>query len=248
MESEETTGGFKQWVEDNLRLIVSIIIVVAIAGGIYSYSQRSKQTEIALNEDETQEQTLIGSDQDSGKDSDDTKTPDSKEEVKDENAGSKTDEPQEKPGSDDETVKPKEEQKATPPEAPKEEQKATPPEAPKKEEEKRQPQTSSAETSAETADSFIETAGRGDGTTHLARRALAGFLEKTPDSQLTPEHKIYIEDYIRKNVGRKGGLSIGTKVEFSKTLVQDAISKAKTLNEKQLKNLEKYAKRVPSLN
>lgn len=246
MESEETTGGFKQWVEDNLRLIVSIIIVVAIAGGIYSYSQRSKQTEIALNEDETQEQTLIGSDQDNEKASEGTEaqtedavketTPDSKEAAKGSDAGSQSNEEEKKPEPKDETMKPKEDQNPTPPETV------------KKEEEKRQPQTSSAETSAETADSFVETAVRGDGTTHLARRALAVFLEKNPDSQLTPAHKIYIEDYVRKHVGQKGGLKIGMKVEFPKTLVQDAISKAKTLNEKQLKNLEKYAKRVPSLN
>jgi hypothetical protein len=93
----------------------------------------------------------------------------------------------------------------------------------------------------------VETAGKGDGTTKLARKALADYLEKNSDSSLTPEHKIYIEDYLRKNVGQKGGVHIGTSVEFSKSLISDAISKSKNLSERQLKNLHKYALRVPSL-
>jgi len=45
MENEnqtENVGKVKQWLQDNLRIIVSIIIVVAIAGGIYSYSKRTE--------------------------------------------------------------------------------------------------------------------------------------------------------------------------------------------------------------
>ena len=43
---EENTQGnvdnAKRWLQDNLRIIISIVIVVAIAGGIYSYSKRSQ--------------------------------------------------------------------------------------------------------------------------------------------------------------------------------------------------------------
>lgn len=56
-ENEGAAQKGQRWVEDNLRLIISIIIVVAIAAGIYSYSQRS-QEQLAFNED-TQEQILI---------------------------------------------------------------------------------------------------------------------------------------------------------------------------------------------
>ena len=46
MENEQETnietGTAKQWLQDNLRIIISILIVVAIAGGIYSYSKRSQ--------------------------------------------------------------------------------------------------------------------------------------------------------------------------------------------------------------
>jgi hypothetical protein len=119
-----------------------------------------------------------------------------------------------------------------------------------KSESTKQPQedrASSIATSQETEESFIETAGKGDGLTHLARRALANYLEKNPDSSLTPEHKIYIEDYLRKNIENQNRVKVGTSIEFSKKLIQEAIGKSKNLNEKQLQNLHKYAVRVPSL-
>jgi hypothetical protein len=101
-----------------------------------------------------------------------------------------------------------------------------------------------AETSRETEGAFVETAIAGDGLTHLARKAATHYLEKNVDSSITAEHRIYIEDYLRKNVGHKGGVKIGSSVEFSKELVRDAIAQSKTLNERQLKNLEKYSSRV----
>lgn len=108
-------------------------------------------------------------------------------------------------------------------------------------------EVSSIATSKETESSFVETAQKGEGLTVLARRATANYLEKNQDSSLTKEHKIYIEDYLRKTVSHKGGVKIGTSVEFSKDSVQKAIEKSKTLNERQLKNLEKYSARVTTL-
>ncbi len=191
MENEQKTdletGMAKQWLQDNLRIIISILIVVAIAGGIYSYSKRSPSPsqDLAGQEmtrqqgEETSEGILL-------------------------------------------------EDKATAGES-----------ADKKE-------TIAAATSQETEKSFIETAGKGDGMTKLARMALANYLEKNPDSTLAPEHKIYIEDYLRKNVPSQR-VFVGTSLEFSKDLIQKAITQSKTLNERQLKNLHKYAVRVPSL-
>ena len=84
--------------------------------------------------------------------------------------------------------------------------------------------------------------------THLARRALADHLEKNPDSALTAEHKIYIEDYLRKNVSSsQQSVYVGTTVEFSKDLIRTAIERSKQLNDAQIKNLHKYAVQVPSL-
>jgi hypothetical protein len=187
---EQTT--MKQWFQDNLRIIVSIFVVVIIAAGIYSYSNRAQNVEQA---EQTEQSDIL---------KDLTKN-DGAEEKKTSESGSAT-------TSTDKA-----------------------------------PKTSSLTTSQETEQSFIETAGKGDSTTKLARKALADYLEKNPDSSLTPEHKIYIEDYLRKNVSHKGGVHIGTSVEFSKSLISDAISKSKNLTDGQLKNLHKYAVRVPSL-
>lgn len=104
--------------------------------------------------------------------------------------------------------------------------------------------TAPQELSKETAGSFVETAAKGDGSTHLARRALANYLEKTPDSSLTGEHKVYIEDYLRKAVGSKSHMAVGASTEFSKDLIRQAIDHSKTLSAKQLNNLKKYSNRV----
>ncbi|NTW46240.1 MAG: hypothetical protein HGB18_04310 [Candidatus Moranbacteria bacterium] len=100
------------------------------------------------------------------------------------------------------------------------------------------------EASQETEGSFIETAGRGDGLTHLARRAAADYLEKNADSSVTVEHRVYIEDYLRKKVGHTGGVKMGTSVEFSKDLIREAVDASKRLNDRQLENLKRYSARV----
>lgn len=175
----------KRWFQDNLRIVISVAIVIVIAGGIYSYSKRT-DSPIVTDQSQTTEadEAAINEDQAAA-------TVTENEDVKQE--------------------------------------------------------VSSAATSKETEVSFVETAGKGDSLTVLARRATANYLEKNQDSALTKEHKIYIEDYLRKNVGQKGGVHVGTSVEFSKDLVQKAIESSKQLNERQLKNLEKYSARVSSL-
>jgi len=185
VETNEDELNVQQWIQDNLRVIISIVIVLVIAGGIYSYSKRTEVP--AVSEDQKQ----------------------ITEEVADKGIIS----------SDEEGT-------------------ATATTA----------ITEKVAVSQETETSFIESAAKGEGSTHLARRALANYLEKNPDTSLTPEHKIYIEDYLRKKVGKSSGVKIGTSLEFSKDMVQEAITKSKTLNDKQLQNLHKYSVRVPSLN
>ena len=184
LQSEEV----KRWFQDNLRIIISIIIVIFIAGGIYSYSKRGASP--VINDEESTQNVTADQNSVTTSGSDQTQATNV--------AKSKT------------TVSPE-------------------------------------NVSKETESSFIETAVKGDGLTVLARKATANYLEKNSDSTLTKEHKIYIEDYLRKNVGHKGGVGIGSSVEFSKDLIQKAISQSKNLNEKQLKNLQKYSARVPSL-
>lgn len=187
---EDSSEKAKVWMQDNLRVIVSVFIVAAIALGIYSYSDRNNNIAEEIGVDE------VGS----GSTTESEATTDSSAPTADTATGTIT-----KP--------------------------AVP-----------------AELSKETETAFIESAAKGEGSTHLARRALANYLEKNPDSSLSKEHKIYIEDFLRKNTQyAKGGVHPGTSIEFSKSLIEQGIAKSKTLNERQLENLKKYSARAPSL-
>lgn len=206
-QEEIESSSMKQWLRDNLRIIISVLIVVVIAGGIYSYSNRGTE-ELAQNaDDSSQVLNSINGDQN-------TQDQNSQNPANDNNGATQKDEAQNSTQT-----------------------------SPKKD----TANTSSVATSQETENSFVETAAKGDSHTVLARRALSNYLEKNTDSSLTAEHKIYIEDYLRKHNSNQGRMNIGTSVEFSKSLIQEAIAKSKTLNDGQLKNLHKYAVRVPSL-
>ena len=198
------------WLEDNLRIILSILVVFAIAGGIYSYSQRSQTPAI------TEETTGTPSDQTAQNPTDQNAKPTEGQPTTNEAAKPTTVTPEAKPAT---TTKPTETLK---------------------------PATLVATESKETETSFVETAARGDNATLLARQATANFLEKNPDSALSKEHKIYIEDYLRKHT-TYGHIRVGTSLEFSKSLIQEAIGKSKQLNDRQLAHLKKFSARAHSL-
>lgn len=200
-------GKVKNWIQDNIRIIISVLIVIVIAGGIYSYSNRTQ--EVVFEDDLALEDEFV---------IDDEQMED--EAVEEETAMDNSDEEAEETALEaEEEVQVNEE-----------------------------PAEKEAEViSQETEDSFIEKAVSGDSRTTLARKALASYLEKNNDSELTAEHKIYIEDYLRKNVSYTGGVNVGTEISFSKNLIRNSIEKAKTLTDSQLENLKKYSARVPSL-
>jgi hypothetical protein len=206
-------GKFKNWLQDNIRIILSVLIVVAIAAGIYSYSKRAEtpigQEEIAMEEIEQMEEedavTIIGEDADV--------------------------DAEEMDAEDEEVVIIEEEEDIQTEDV-------------RVSEDVSESQTSISE---ETDTAFIQTAVRGDSVTTLARKALRNYLEKSNDSSLTAEHKIYIEDYMRKQMNYSGGLQVDDKLTFSKTLIEEAIGQAKTLNDSQLENLKKYSARVSNI-
>ncbi len=203
--SENGREKMKVWLQENLRMLVSIIIVVVIAGGIYAYSKRAQAP--AVNDGAT-----VIQDSSEGKIS---------------VIGGDT----AKDGSTDQTAN-----TTTPSDT------ATQPSA-----DNTQKATTPQPASQETGSSFVQTASKGDGTTTLARRSLANYLEKNPDASLTAEHKVYIEDFLRRQV-KDGRLKVGDTREFSKDTIANAIEKSKGLSSKQLKNLQKYSKRVSGLN
>jgi hypothetical protein len=231
-------GKFKNWLQDNIRIILSVLIVATIAAGIYSYSKRtvvpvdqiSNDTEVNLaeankNDDGNKDNNavvVVGEDENENKTE---KTDNNSKElsVKEENQSADVN----KDKKEEKVVTPKEKEK---------------PVVEEKKEEK-QPVASGEETET----SFVEVANNGDSLTTLARRATKQYLEKNPVDGLTKEHKIYIEDYLRRHINHSTIVRSGEQISFSKDLIKNAIGASKNLNERQLKNLQKYSARVSGL-
>ena len=94
---------------------------------------------------------------------------------------------------------------------------------------------------------YVVAAQKGEGITHLARRALAEYqTDKGNGEDLTKEHKIYIEDYLQNRTGTEY-LQLEETRSFSENLIEEAIDASRTLGDKQLENLEQFSELVPSL-
>lgn len=88
---------------------------------------------------------------------------------------------------------------------------------------------------------YEESAGKGEGITHLARRAMNKHLKESGgrNENLTNEHKVYIEDYLQNKRGEKW-LELGEKISFSSEEIEEAIQKSLTLSQSQLENLRQF--------
>lgn len=203
-EQGDTWEQVRMWFQDNLRVILSVLIVALIAVGIYNYSKKPQD----------QSQQLIGEQAIEVQEGEQPQAEQPQAGVQVQNENDNKDQ-----------VVVKGDQQKQPETAPKE-QVQTPVE--------------------KTGEGYVAKADRGDGVTNLARKALKDYLNSSPDASLTKEHKIYIEDFLRKNVNQ-GRLKVGDSRTFSDSLMKDAISKSKQLNESQLKNLQKYSARVSNL-
>jgi len=91
---------------------------------------------------------------------------------------------------------------------------------------------------------IIEKAVKGDGVTHLARRALKNYL-KDHSQELTNEHKVYIEDYLKDRIGSQP-LEIDEEITFSEDLIKEAIDASSQLTPEQLKVIEQFSALVVS--
>lgn len=212
-EEGDTWEQIRLWFQDNLRVILSVLIVALIAVGIYNYSKKPQEQQIAGDQQGVEVQQP---DQQKAQ----PEQPQTGVQVQNENDN-----------KGDVVVKGGGQQK------PGDQQKAQP-------ENQGQPQpTNSVQKSDQ---GYTVVAERGDGVTHLARMAVKDYLKDNADDSLTKEHKIYIEDYLRKHVGQ-GKLRVGDNRTFSDSLMKDAIAQAKQLNAAQLRNLQKYSARVSNL-
>ncbi|MDP3997435.1 MAG: hypothetical protein U1C49_01690 [Candidatus Andersenbacteria bacterium] len=87
---------------------------------------------------------------------------------------------------------------------------------------------------------YAEVAQAGDGVTNLARRATTRWLsENSAGYDVTNEHRIYIEDYIRKNLSSQP-LALGQTMTIPYDLTAQAVNEAGNLNSAQLQNLSQY--------
>lgn len=225
-----TGGKFKTWLQDNIRIILSVLIVFAIAGGIYSYSKRTEAPtgeELAMQEGIEDQLSL-----DQPSEPQEAVTITGEEEKKEETTQETTkEEPKQEPQQEEQKEVAQQPQTQQPQDVRVE-----------------TPDTGSQmTTSEETGAGFIETAVRGDSRTTLARKAVRDYLEKNADSSLTAEHKIYIEDYLQKRIGGKTRILVGEQLTFSNEMIKESIEKSKTLNEQQLQNLKQYSSRVSNL-
>lgn len=92
----------------------------------------------------------------------------------------------------------------------------------------------------QTEQGYEEVAQPGEGVTHLARRATSQWLNgNNAGYDVTKEHRIYVEDYIKDKLGSTG-LAVGEQKLVTNDLIKEAVESAKTLNEGQLKNLSRY--------
>jgi hypothetical protein len=212
-EQGETWEQIKIWFQDNLRVILSVLIVALIAVGIYNYSKKPQdQGQQLAGEQGIEVQQQEGEQANQNQ----NEQPQTGVQVQNEN------------DNKGQVVVKGEQQK---------DQTVTPP---------KQEQPKVQTPVEKTAEGFVAKADRGEGVTNLARKALKDYLGANADASLTKEHKIYIEDYLRKHVGQ-GSLKIGDSRAFSESLLKDAIAQSKQLNERQLKNLQKYSARVSNL-
>jgi len=95
------------------------------------------------------------------------------------------------------------------------------------------------QTGSQSTGSITEKATKGEGVTHLSRRALKNYL-KNNSKNLTNEHKVFIEDYLKDKTGSRQ-LEVGEEINFSEKLIEEAINTSAELSAEQLKNLEKYS-------
>ncbi len=240
------------WFQDNLRIIISVGIVILLVFAIYSYSQRNSRTTVVVDDSHIDEVATVGDastneineiideiqdDQENTElpDTATTKAPTEAEEVKTDdttqNAHIAAEEPteDETPATEEASKKEEEPQKA--------------------EDIVREVIESHAATQQQThhEGGVVKiVAVRGDSMTTLARKAAKDYMSRNTVGNITPSHKIYIEDYLRKHhVSRH--INVNTEVRFTESEIAEAIAQSQKLTDAELRNLARYAQHVPGL-
>jgi len=272
-------NSMSNWFQDNLRIIISVGIVILLVFAIYSYSKRNSRTNVIVDDSQIEEVAMTADDGSS------QAINEIIDEIKDEEAQKDSTATEEKVSGKNESA---EETKAAleqkiAEEAQKEkvkqevalalaaknveqqeqitQEKREAELAQQKkqaEQEKRDKIEQEKQSAKDTVRKVIESrsgqkegvivvvAISGDSATTLARKATAEYIRKNNVSGLTPAHKIYMEDYMRKATTTPT-IHPGTEIEFSYNLINAAADSAQNLTDAQLQNLNTYAQNVSVL-
>jgi hypothetical protein len=236
------------WIQDNLRIIISIGIVILLVFAIYSYSKRNARTDVVVDDSTAEETAMTSTEKDEVSEiideiTDDAVTTDVDEVPPVDQIGKGDDNSQEVVTTDIEEVTDEvtedvteEEPVVTKPTADIEDGQQT------KEEIVRDVIESQMQ---ENTGVITVTAVYGDSMTTMARKATTEYITKNNITDLTKAHRIYIEDYLRKHQTYRR-LHPDTSMEFSHAQINEAIQNAQNLTEAELKNLDRYAQNVSS--
>ncbi len=276
------------WFQDNLRIIISVGIVILLVFAIYSYSKRTARTDVVVDDSQIEEVAMTAESENSKeineildeikdeeqeqieevtqeqqeaqeKAEQEQKEQDEKQTAEEDEAEAEKTQQNQKIAQEQQEAQEKAEQeqkeqdeKQTAEED--EAQKIAQAEAEKLAEQETQNTQSAKDAMREVIEShstqtqqkdgvIIVVAIPGDSTTTLARKATADYISRNNIGGLTPAHKIYIEDYMRKTKGTQN-IHPGTELEFSNDLINSAIEKSRALTDAQLQNLDRYAQNV----
>lgn len=248
------------WLQDNLRIIISVGIVILLVFAIYSYSKRNSRTDVIVDDSGIEEvaMTTTSNKNDSSEineiideiKNDDQTTPNDAEEVMITENTTEEAAAEKKTTTDRIAQEKADQEKRIADEKAVIESQAL---ADIQNQEQKDDTTAVdvvreviASRSKQKDGVTVVVAVRGDSMTTLARKAAATYIQKNNVTELTNAHKIYIEDYLRKSQQQKK-IYPGTEMEISNAMIDQAIVKSQTLTDAQLKNLDRYAQNVSSL-
>jgi len=242
-------NSMSDWFQDNLRIIISIGIVILLVFAIYSYSKRNSRTDVVIDDSQIEEVAMTIEDDGNAEINEII------DEIKDEEIEKVTNitsedaltERKEAEDAIQKRIKAEEEKRLA---SEKEIAEKAAKEISAMEQEKQSAKDDVKEViesrSRQKEDTIVVIAISGDSKTTLARKAVAEYITKNNVSGLTPAHKIYIEDYIQKATNASV-IHSGTELGFSNTLISSTIEKSRALTSNQLSNLDNYAQNVSSL-
>lgn len=260
------------WLQDNLRIIISVGIVILLVFAIYSYSKRNSRTDIVVDDSQIEEVAMTN-----GKSSNEIN--EIIDEIKDDQANVDSTVSEQVVTTEDADTAADNEQTRLAKEQEMEEARIAQDAAEQKEREVQEQEMKNAQIPQETTDQqaqqeserqkagdivreviesrstqqvqkkdgiVVVTAVYGDSMTTLARKAAGEYINSNSTGSLTASHKIYIEDYLRK-IKNARSIHPGTEMEFTNAEIANAIEQSQKLSQSQLDNLAKYAQNVPGL-